>query len=792
VHITIDFRVIWMLVAMGLVLMSASGAVLDSMLPGEQLAGYGRWSGSASWERHRRRLTRNWPVVLWRSLMIGALWEVSGRAGWSGWQWLPWITWLLPGTGKVLGPLKRSLWEVQRSLLLIYLGLALWEGVSQLWAEINQMPWMLSLAVAGPGVAVEQQADGSYQVRISGTFTLRVTDTERFRVRMLMIFLGLLESETEKGAGRPTRDGRRPFVRQEQLARWFGEPQECISRYMGYWLKADWANLLSVKTAEWLTGDLRVRLVSVFANFPQWSQEQVYQHLQHRGVQVTRLQVAQVAAQSGWQELQPQLLARYELEGGGFHLREHWLISQLLAQVQQLLELLERGASPTLEERLTLDDLQTLAAMVGVLPQTPLPSQPWLQHIEQTVFGTWETADHATVRCTYCGSSEVAPKSKTPRWKKFYDPEGEIQQVPVYRYYCRNEQCSKKSFTHFPAGLLPYSPYRTQVPLLALQMYAWGYSTYRRTGTALGVATMTTWQWVSAWGHALLPVAALFGVVKSSGVVGVDEKYVLVPKNDKPPGEMRRWMYVYLAVDVWTYDLLHIAIYPHNNQDSAKAFLLALRAKGYHPEVVITDLRQDYGATISQVLPDAQHHECIFHALQNVQKYFKEVYGPDYAQEHPAALQLKQQIYTIFDTDCPQEAHQRYRKCLAQRSTTCQATPEADCIFDFLQRHWPKLVNALGNDLIPKTNNTVELVIRRFDQHYQNFCGFENIDTAQRYLGVFEKLYRFTPFSQDAQKRIRGKSPLQLAGYPIADLPMAALCSGLAVDWPTEPNLVPN
>ncbi|MBK9092434.1 MAG: hypothetical protein IPM84_06580 [Anaerolineae bacterium] len=67
-----------------------------------------------------------------------------------------------------------------------------------------------------------------------------------------------------------------------------------------------------------------------------------------------------------------------------------------------------------------------------------------------------------------------------------------------------------------------------------------------------------TWRWVSARGYALLPVAALFGVVRSSDVVGVDEKYVLVPKNDKPASKMRRWMYVYLAVDVWTYDLLHI------------------------------------------------------------------------------------------------------------------------------------------------------------------------------------------------------------------------------------------
>jgi len=200
--------------------------------------------------------------------------------------------------------------------------------------------------------------------------------------------------------------------------------------------------------------------------------------------------------------------------------------------------------------------------------------------------------------------------------------------VEVYRYYCRNKLCDKGSFTHLPPGLVPYSRYRTEMHLLGVQMYAWGYSTlraepqdeaYRRTGTALGVANMTVYRWVSAWGYQLLPVAALFGVVKSSGVVGIDEKYVLVPKrrpelvegNDKPEGDMRRWMYVYFAVDVYTYDLLHIAISPYNDKPSAHAFLLELRAKGYHPRVVVTDLRVDYGPLIARVFPKARHHECI-------------------------------------------------------------------------------------------------------------------------------------------------------------------------------------
>jgi hypothetical protein len=75
---------------------------------------------------------------------------------------------------------------------------------------------------------------------------------------------------------------------------------------------------------------------------------------------------------------------------------------------------------------------------------------------------------------------------------------------------------------------------------------------------------------------------------------------------------------------------------------------------------------------------------------------------------------------------------------------------------------------------------------RRFDQHYQSFCGFESIESAQTLLAVFEKLYRLTPFSDDAQPAIRGKCPLELAGYDIRHLPVATLWNGLSVEWPIE------
>jgi transposase-like protein len=297
---------------------------------------------------------------------------------------------------------------------------------------------------------------------------------------------------------------------------------------------------------------------------------------------------------------------------------------------------------------------------------------------------------------------------------------------------------------------------------------------------------MTCYRWVSAFGHQLLPIAALFGVVKSSGVVGVDEKWVQVPKNDKPKGPRRKWMYVYLAVDVYTYDLLHIAIYPHNTRASAEAFLLALRAKGYHPSVVVTDLRQDYGPALARVFPQAEHHECLFHALQALHEQLADLYGWDALHHDPQLITLRQAFAAPLTASTPCIAQQCYDALLAQRTSWMQIKPELGASFAFLAAHWPKLRNGIGSELIPRTNNTVELVIRRFDQHYQSFCGFDSLPSAERFLGVFEKLYRFTPFSADAQPRLRGKSPLQLAGYAVTHWPMTAICSGWA--FPSAPS----
>ena len=751
------------------------------------------------WSQAWRHLRRTWRMPLARSAALGVLWLASGREGpWPviGWPWAVWL-WQLAG---VLCPglARQPEWQwlrwagrsAERVLLVGYVGLALRGGLIRLslsWAAGKSSLSVAALWGAGSLVTVSHEAEeGCYRAELSGRFTLAVAADDPFRLRLLVLFLRQLEDPDERRGSRRTRAGRTPFVRQQYLAEALGIPGPDISRWERYWLLGDWRRLLSQKAKEVLTLELQQRIIETWAHWPQWGIEQVHRLLVEQGVQVTESQVQQAAQESGWQTIRQVLgrlcVARVE----ALRLREDWLLGDLLGQIAVLVGKLEAGERLTPEEQLDLSAWQAAVDAAGLQAKPLGKAEPWLRRVEQVLFTSVAEVTAESICCPDCGSTHVGRKGRKPRLKKFIDERGQVQVVPVYRYRCHNRECPRESFTVFPAGLVPYSQQRLEVHVLVLQMYAWGYSTYRRTGQALGVASMTAYRWVSAFGYQLLPVAALFGVVKSSGVVGVDEKWVQVPKNNKPASEHRQWMYVYVAVDAYTYDLLHIAIYPYNTAESAQAFLLALRAKGYQPRVVVTDLRREYGPAIARVFPQAQHHECLFHASQDLHRQLAKIYGWDALREDERVVTLCWALDGPLQARTKRTAQHRYDQLMAERDAWVKEKPELAALFASLEAHWPKLINGIESDLIPRTNNTAELVIRRFDQHYQNFCGFDSLQTAERYLGVFEKVYRFTAFSDDAQPRIRGKSPLQLAGYDVDKLLMSAACNGWAITLPVQ------
>ena len=765
-------------------------------------------------------IAQTWRGMCWRSLLLAGFWWGSGQVT-LGWTLVfPWLVWGWQLVGLWSSWRRQPEWragcwlgrQVERLLLLAGLCSLLEAGVPPIAQRLTQLIRQEGqgfLLMGGLGCVLCGRSDSyvalgtrkneqgqvtNYTATLCGHFDLAVAADDFFRRRLLILFLRLLEEPGHHRGSRRTREGRIPAVRQQPLAAVYGVNQPEISRWEGYWQRGDWRRLLSIRFGEVLTLELQNRIVTVFAHFPWWGMAQVYDYLQAQGLPVTRRHVRQAAQESGWSQLRQELVKRYHLNKEGIRPRDEWLVGQLLAQIQLLLAKVEAAQGLTVQQRVDMADILALADDVGLKPTLPLKALPWALRLEQILFGHWEQVTDEQVRCIYCASANVGRKSRRPRWKRYFDESGAVQKVAVFRYYCHNADCDKGTFTNLPSGLVPYSPHRLQTHLLAVQMVIWARTNYRRTATALGLTSATIYRWTAAWGTELLPVAALFGLVRSSGVIGIDEKYVLVPKNDKPEAKMRRWMYVSVAVDCYTYDLLHIAIYRHRNKASSQAFLLALRAKGYRPRVIVTDLWPEYDPLLAEVFPGTVHHYCIFHALQAVQRHIKKVYGPDYRKTHPQAVALKQAIYHIFEARTRRTARKRFLALLDQRDAYVTQTPEAEAIFLFLERHWLNLVNGIESKTVPRTNNTAELVIRRFDQHYQNFCGFDSLDSAQLFVAVFEKFYRFTPFSQDAQPYLRGKCPLQLAGYDISRMPLAAIGAGWSPDWSlsSEYALVPN
>lgn len=617
--------------------------------------------------------------------------------------------------------------------------------------------------------------DGTYEVLLADQFAIRHKPVDEFDRRMFLLFL--------RDIHLVDRRSKWPFLCQTWLASWFSTLQELISRWEDYRAAGDWQRLMSRHDGPLLPYEQQQALVQLWARHLWWSLAEVHAAAHAQGLVLSTSAIGEIGQHSGLLTARRVLRERFCLSAELLRPKDDWLVNELFARIDQLRSCLEQGQPPLLETQTALLELETLRREMGLGTGRELATPlPWAYRLQQFLCGDWRTLDDGCIRCPHCGSEQVRRKSRKGRTKRYYDAAGQAQTLEVYRYYCCNVACAYTTFTNLPPELLPYSPWRAEVHLAALQAYELGRSSYRHVARGMGVSSATAYRWVSQFGGQLVPVLALFGLVRSSGVVGIDEKWVQVPR---PHQRGRSWKYVYLAVDCYSYDLLHIAIYATVGTASAQAFLLALRAKGYRPQVVVTDLNQDYTAAIAAVFPQAEQHECVFHALQAWQKQLRQIYGKEYKKQ-PEVARLCQQLKRIFWAKTKRTAQRRYERVMELREKMVAEMAEVEGVFASLERHWPKLVNAIESERIPLTNNTTELVIRRFGQHYQNFCGFDSIETAETYLAVFEWCYRLTPFTQDAQQRIRGKSPLELAGYDVSKLPMAQICRGQLLDWPAE------
>lgn len=304
------------------------------------------------------------------------------------------------------------------------------------------------------------------------------------------------------------------------------------------------------------------------------------------------------------------------------------------------------------------------------------------------------------------------------------------------------------------------------------QYFSFGAS-YQELASAHGVWASTIYRRLVVIHSRLPSLQTVLGKILFSGIVCVDEKYILAPKEYREDkGKMARWVYLFIAIDPYTYDLLHAEVYPDRTAACARAFLLGLTAKGVvKPKVIVTDLWGPYETVVPEVYPGATHHQCVFHAEQAVSDLMKDKLGSEY-RTAPEAKALHKAIVHLFRAGCRRTLGRRYQKLLQLREPLLARRPELISVFDSVDRHFQKVANAYSDRRlkIPRTNNAVERVIRCFTRRYKTMAGFETLETARAYVRLWSYYYRFRPFSPDANPGIRRRSPLEIAGYPVAGL----------------------
>jgi hypothetical protein len=627
--------VIWLLLAVllhGSVSPAATAAspwyVAPMIVTLHQCKSVRRWHSA---RRRGRTLTRTLP---WSELLVRTVLRTSLLAALlysSGWvQRLPLSAWLLlipsaqllargilsaaPAAEPRL-PLQACA-RLQRLYQLVLLCL-LFSSALQLLVSLHAWPlatlWLVQRDEQA--IEIERLADASYQVRLRGAFSLAWQPRDAFERWLLILFLRRLQPQ----------DGTRPCLSHVQLAEAFQTTAPEVSRWESQVRQHSW-HVLSDRFRHQLRSvlpdaELSQSILNVWVPTFWLSAWDVRERLITLGLIANRdaLQVdalLRLAQHTGFAQVRALLLERFNLQAGQLIAKEHWWLQALLALNERLLQQLERG------ERLSPQQLIAIEPLCLKPSEKQAQPAPLLTALHTALFEPPATSPAEAIHCTYCDSADVSRKSAQPRLKRSIDACGLEHCSEVFRYYCHNTACAFQTFTHFPAGVLPHSAYPVALRLQALELYVNLLSTYRRSARGLGLKASTIYQWLVALSPAALQLAAYLGVVRTSGVVGLDDKWIkvcspaAVPKHGSQPRAV--WRYAYFAVDVYSLDLLALELYPEHNDQALRLLLLALKARGIQPRVVVSDLDPAYGRILPEVFPSAIHHECIFHALQNV------------------------------------------------------------------------------------------------------------------------------------------------------------------------------
>jgi transposase-like protein len=400
----------------------------------------------------------------------------------------------------------------------------------------------------------------------------------------------------------------------------------------------------------------------------------------------------------------------------GNHLRPDYVLGTLYQLIERLTERLEQQGLAPVAEKISLESIRQVA------------------------------------------SSETTVKNATlPRSGRFSDVENLLREGTI----CDNDISLLNAFA-------------------AVRLYVQGLASFETVGRILGRCRSGVYYWVQRFGQMAREISAEILPPRSSGAIGVDEKWVAIPKSFSKEERRngKKWRFLYFAVDLNTYDVLHADLFEDNGKDSTRTFLYQLRCLGYHPGVIVTDGLASYIKAITEVFGcRIKHVLCRFHFLQNLHKHIHDAFGAKnkklfkakWLHENVGGLFKHKNKATVRDR---RTIIKRVEVIMEQREELLAYNPNLKTFFDALQRDLPRVLPAVDDPTIPPTNNATENFIRFFNQHYKTMAGFESMKTARSYVALFVLFYRLRPF---AEGEFAGHCPAELAGHDLSHIPLFSL-----------------
>lgn len=268
------------------------------------------------------------------------------------------------------------------------------------------------------------------------------------------------------------------------------------------------------------------------------------------------------------------------------------------------------------------------------------------------------------------------------------------------------------------------------------------------------VAITTVLRWIKKAGEECVDLNKLSSVEDKTQSLCIDEKWIKVRNN---------WNYVFTAVGAKIPDLIAIDLYNQKDKSCIKAFLLSLKAAGFNPYSITTDLLLGYESIVKKVFPDCIYNQCVLHAERDAKRLVR-IHVPDNAKYKKIKELLRKRIRLLFESKKLKQLKKRYYKIIKIKEKTPK---RVYCLFRLLKKYYPKLCISITNKKVSRTTNPVERAINEFEEKYHLTKGFTNFHFARFFLKAFQIYYRFKKITFG---RFKNKNRLELKGNPIGKL----------------------